>query len=77
MTTRRLRFAVGAALLLGTPACGDDDVPIGCNPCDGGGFDAAWLDAGTRDAGAAEPPDASVDDADSDGDAGTASGGGS
>jgi hypothetical protein len=77
MTTRRLRFAVGAALLLGTPACGDDDVPIGCNPCDGGGFDAAWLDAGTRDAGAAESSDASadVDDADTDRDAATGSGG--
>jgi hypothetical protein len=77
MTIRRLRFAVGAALLLGTPACGDDDVPIGCNPCDGGGFDAAWLDAGARDAGAAEPPDASadVDDADTDVDATTGSGG--
>jgi hypothetical protein len=62
MTTRRLRFAVGAALLLGTPACGDDDVPIGCNPCDGGGFDAAWFDAGTRDSGAAEPQDASAQD---------------
>lgn len=82
MSTRRLRFAVGAALLLGTPACGDDDVPIGCNPCDGGGFDAAWLDAGTRDAGArdagaTESSDASadVDDADTDGDAATESGG--
>ncbi|MCU0677495.1 MAG: hypothetical protein MUE69_32490 [Myxococcota bacterium] len=46
MTTRRLRFAVGAALLLGTPACEDDDVPIGCNPsCVDGGMDAG------RDAG--------------------------
>ena len=46
MTTRRLRFAVGATLLLGTPACGDDDVPIGCNPsCIDGGMDAG------RDAG--------------------------
>lgn len=62
MTTRRLRFAVGAALLLGTPACGDDDVPIGCNPCDGGGFDAAWLDAGTRDAATTEARDSSAEE---------------
>lgn len=46
MTTRRLRFVVGTALLVGTPACGDDDSSLRCNPsCVDGGMDAG------RDAG--------------------------
>ena len=53
MTTRRLRFVVGAALLLGTPACGDDDGPS-CNPCSGD----AGMDSG-YDAG--DPGDGGVD----------------
>lgn len=56
MTIRRLRFAVGAALLLGTPACGDDDGPS-CNPC----FGDAGMDSG-YDAGSPAPDDTGVPD---------------
>ena len=56
MTTRRLRFVVGAALLVGVPACGDDDGPIGCNPC----FDAQIDTGSLADGGVDADPDAAV-----------------
>ena len=51
MTTRRLRFVVGAALLVGAPACGDDDdTPITCNTCVDAQIDTGSLADGGGDA---------------------------